>query len=276
MDFLSESEDIKDYETARRGPHTVHIKVDWKALLLDDLMDDFRDVSPSERRSRPGGRVEHFSYLPKGAPGRVFVRRSVRGGLIGALMRDVYLGARRPLRELRAAAAAREAGVAVAEILAVRATRVCGPLHRFMVVSREVPDAANLLDLAPRLFFREKRETILRLADELRRLHDAGIYHPDLTLKNILRNGSGIFLVDFDKALAVRRRRPLLGLRNLSRLNRSVEKLQRRRGWVTLADKLRFLRRYLGGRERLKETARFCQGGLGFHRLWWLLSGRSP
>jgi hypothetical protein len=44
---------------------------------------------------------------------------------------------------------------------------------------------------------------------------------------------------------------------------------------VSRTDKLRFLRRYLGGRDRIKELSQVCAQGLWFHRLWWSLSGQA-
>jgi tRNA A-37 threonylcarbamoyl transferase component Bud32 len=219
--------------------------------------------------------VEHFSYLPAGAPGRIFVRRAARGGALGSLLGGLYASADRPLRELRASAAARRAGVSVPEPLAVRSTRVRGPWRRFTVVTREVPDAADLLSLAPGLSPSRKRVLIHRVADEMRRLHDAGIYHADLTMKNILLSGEDVFIIDLDKATMTASPDERLAVRNLARLNRSVVKLFGGKGNVTRTDKLRFLRRYLGGSERVREMAAVCGSGLWVHRLWWALSGQA-
>jgi len=246
-------------------------------------VDDFRRVEWSERRAYAHGRVTHFSYQPRGAPSRVFVRRAARGGLIGKILGGLHLGGGRPIRELRAAVAARRAGVAVPEPVAVRATRAAGIFRRFTTVTLEIEGASNLLTLAPRLSGPEKRRTIERVAGEMRRLHEAGIYHGDLTLQNILANGAKVYFIDLDKALLRPRREESLDRMNLSRLNRSVEKLFGSRGCVTRTDRLRFLRCYLGdpaapagdARKRLRELARECASGLWFHRLWWSLSGQA-
>jgi len=206
------------------------------------------------------------------------VRRAVRGGLLGRVMGGLYLGVGRPLRELRAAAAARKAGVGVPEPLAVRATRAGGFFRRFTIVTREIEGASNLLVLIPTLSGPERRMLLERVADEMRRLHEAGVYHADLTLQNILTRGTDVYFIDLDKAILSSRRDESLDLMNLSRLNRSVEKLFRSKGIVSRADRLRFLRRYLGGdsaKGRLKDLARACASGLWFHRLWWSLSGQS-
>jgi tRNA A-37 threonylcarbamoyl transferase component Bud32 len=275
MSILTNSPDLEGFETVHSGPHTVLIRSDWRDALLEDLLADFSRLAAEERRVYRHGRVEHFSYEPRGAPGRVFVRHAVRGGLLGALLGGLHLGVARPLRELRAAAAARRAGVSVPEPLAVRATRVGGLFWRFTLVSSEIHGASNLLALAPTLPPARKHEALVRLADELRHLHSAGIYHADLTVKNILLSGTGIHIIDLDKARLSRARRESLDTMNLARLNRSVEKTLGKSTCVTRTDKLRFLLRYLGGRERLRELARDCTSGLWFHRLWWAMSGQA-
>jgi tRNA A-37 threonylcarbamoyl transferase component Bud32 len=185
------------------------------------------------------------------------------------------MGTGRPLQELRASAAARRAGVSVPEPVAVRATRAFGPWRRFSVVTREVPDASDLLSLAPGLPPSRKRALTLRVADEMRRLHDAGIYHADLTMKNILVSGDDVFIIDLDKAVLSVAPDERRAVRNLARLNRSIVKLFDGRGPVTRTDKLRFLRRYLRGRERVRELSTLCGEGLWMHRLWWALGGRT-
>ena len=267
--------DITGYETLGGGAWTVVIRPDWKSWLLEDLVDDFRRVDSTRRKSHAHGRVEHFSYQPRHAPARVFVRRAAHGGLFGAVMGGVYAGIKRPLRELRAAQVARGAGVNVAEPLAVLATRVFGPFYRLTIVSREVENASNLLALRSELTTSRKRELIERVADEMRRLHEAGVYHADLTLKNILVHGSSVTIIDLDKARLLGHRDQRMDIRNISRLNRSVVKLLGIGGLVTRTDKIRFLRRYLRGMERIKELSRLCGAGLWFHRLWWSLSGQA-
>jgi 3-deoxy-D-manno-octulosonic acid kinase len=55
-------------------------------------------------------------------------------------------------------------------------------------------------------------------------MHDLGVWHADLQVKNIMTDGAQIWLLDFDDA---RMEKPLSGLaraRNLLRLRRSLEK----------------------------------------------------
>ncbi|MBV8881716.1 MAG: hypothetical protein JO332_17295 [Planctomycetaceae bacterium] len=267
--------EIPGFETIERGSQTVLVRPEWKPWLLDDLQGGFGRVEPSRRRLYAHGRVAHFSYQPDGAPGRVFVRHATRGGLIGALLGGLYAGVDRPLRELRAVNAARSAGVSVPEPLAVVITRVGGPFARFTLVAREVENAQDLLTVASGPSSVGKRELLDRVADEMRRLHESGVYHADLTMKNILMSGTSVYIIDLDKAILARGRDERLDLMNLSRLNRSIVKLLGTRGFVSRTDKLRFLRRYLGGRDRIKELSQVCAQGLWFHRLWWSLSGQA-
>jgi hypothetical protein len=266
--------EIPGFETLRRGAHTILIRPAWKEFLLQDLDDDFARVDPASRKLYTHGRTTHFSYRPAGAPARVFVRKATRGGLLGALLGGLYLDVTRPLQELRAAATARDRGVGTPEPLAVRLTGT-GPFHRFAILSREIEDARDLLTVASAIAPAEKRSLIGRVAEEMRRLHEAGVYHADLTLKNILLGKDGVYIIDLDKARVPGRREEPMDVMNLSRLNRSVVKLFGGRGPVTRADKLRFLKRYLGGSSRLREFSLLCSQGLWAHRLWWSLSGQS-
>jgi hypothetical protein len=266
--------EIPGFESVSRGPHTVLIRPEWKACLLEDLLSDFSGVDPAVRRLYSHGRVAHFSYLPGGAPGRVFVRRARRGGLIGAVLGGLYTAVGRPLREVTAATVARRAGVGVPEPLAVRVTRVGGMFYRFTLVAREIEDAEDLLTVATAPPSGRKRALIDRVADEMRRLHESGVYHADLTMKNILMSGDSCYIIDLDKATLAPKRDERLDMMNLARLNRSIVKLLGPRGFVSRTDKLRFLRRYLGDRQRIKELSQLCAQGLWFHRLWWSVSGQ--
>ncbi len=267
--------DLDGFERISQDSLTVLVRPEWKGWLLDDLLRDFQGVPADARRVYAHGRVKHFSYRPQGAPARVFVRRASRGGLLGTVLGGLYAGGGRPIQELRAVQAARAAGVSVPEPLAVVA-RAAGPFYRLSLVSREIEGASDLLSLAGTLAPAEKRDLLRRVADEMRRLHEAGVYHADLTMKNILVAGDAVYIIDLDKALLTGRRDGRLDVANLSRLNRSIVKLFGGAGTtITRTDKIRFLLRYLGARDRVKELSTLCSQGLWAHRLWWTLSGQS-
>ena len=77
--------EIPGFETVQRGPHTVLIRPEWKASLLDDLLGDFDRVEPSRRRLYSHGRVAHFSYLPDGAPADQWRHHDAGHGLLAVL-----------------------------------------------------------------------------------------------------------------------------------------------------------------------------------------------
>lgn len=266
---------LSGYELVEEGATKVLIRSEWKESLLRDLLDDFADVGPKRRQVYGSGRAEHFSYLPEGGAGRVFVRRCVRGGFLRWLG-NLHLGNARPLREIRAVQASERAGIPVPEIVAAKATRAFGPFYRLVIVMREIPGAANLLHAAPALSATEKRRTIDRLADILRRMHQAGIYHTDLTVHNIVLDDEGeVHVIDFDKAHLVESMDRGRETKMLSRLNRSVEKTLGSMNCVTRADKLRLVRRCRGPQEALRELCDRCSSGLWVHRLWWSVTGQA-
>ncbi len=260
---------LEGYDTVYSGPHLVLVRPAWRPLLLEALLADFRDVPPGARR-RIAGRTEHFSYLPAGAPDRILVRQLARGGLV-SFAGNLHLGLGRVLRELAAADRAARAGLRVPEIVACRATQAGGPFWRFTLAVREIEGARDLLAVLPEAAPADRHRLLEDVALEIRKLHEAGVYHGDLNVKNILVRGREVYLVDFDKAVVRPAREPARDAANLARLNRSVEK--RLRDVVSRIDRLRFLAAYAGGRAGLPELARRCAAGLGFHRLWWSISG---
>jgi tRNA A-37 threonylcarbamoyl transferase component Bud32 len=80
----------------------------------------------------------------------------------------------------------------------------------------------------------------------LRQFHQAGFFHGDLQLKNILVSEEKPFLIDFDHSY----QRGILTApekrKNLLRLNRSVEKWKRLGLPISRTDRLRFFKAYAG------------------------------
>jgi 3-deoxy-D-manno-octulosonic acid kinase len=172
--------------------------------------------------------------------GRVVVRPYLRGGFLAPLARDRYLllGRPRPERELFLGLEARARGIPTPEPLAAvvypRAATYAGEL-----VTRLVPGAPDMAEL---LFAGElgpaERLRLCRAAGAfLRRLHDAGLRHPDLNLKNLLCRFDGgqwaLHVLDLDRArlgapvpAAARRRM-------VRRFFRSLAKWERRTGRQT-------------------------------------------
>jgi tRNA A-37 threonylcarbamoyl transferase component Bud32 len=99
-------------------------------------------------------------------------------------------------------------------------------------------------------------------------MHDAGIVHADLNLKNILLRTEGwpfrAWVIDFDKAAMVAEVDFQTRIDNLLRLERSFLKWPSSRPFARVSDRLRFLKAYLElypeWTPRLHDVARQCAG----------------
>jgi 3-deoxy-D-manno-octulosonic acid kinase len=193
-----------------------------------------------------GGRAAHpVTALPDG--GRAVVRRYLRGGAMRHLNRDRYFLGGRAFHEALVTERARAAGVNVPEVLAAAECRagVFGYTARLATrwIAHGREGAAWLRDAAP-----AARGAVLTLAGrQIARMHDAGVAHPDLNLRNLLiveppgATAPVVHLLDFDRArlypVAVPARRRA---RDLERLGRSARKLglalEERGGWGALRE----------------------------------------
>jgi 3-deoxy-D-manno-octulosonic acid kinase len=236
------------------------------------------------------GRAEMLR-IPLGSEGRPYgvVRHYRRGGMFEHLLRDGYLGRERFFREVRVTEEARARGVATVEVLAVRSQRVAPWVYRADLVTREIEGARDLQAYlesvagGERAWAREDRNrTVTRVAGLVRRMHDAGLHHADLNLKNVLVRGEGqdleCFVIDLDKARMLDEPVGHRGrLENLLRLYRSLEKRGFARATVTLRDMVRFAGVYSAGDRTLmaamKHWIRTPPLSLRMHRFFWRLAG---
>jgi tRNA A-37 threonylcarbamoyl transferase component Bud32 len=186
------------------------------------------------------GRGEAYG-VTLGAVGAV-VRHARRGGFLGPLLGDRYLGVPRLYRELAWSRRLADAGIPTPAFLA-GVWRRSGAVHRADVATARLAGSdlvALVFGSAPPAG--EARAAILRAVGRLvRRLHAAGFVHPDLQLRNVLVAGAPpeAWLLDVDscrEAAGTGDRR-----RNLRRFYRSWEKWNRLRGpLLTAADRAAF------------------------------------
>ena len=203
--------------------------------------------------------------------------------------RDILWGCNRPLNELATSEKASEQGVETAEVVALRFENVFGPLFRADIFTFEISDTEDLIVFlsshSVEQITARKKVLINRIAQSVRKMHDAGIYHADLHLKNILvkmDDPPGVYIIDLDKSdfcgnAAGGGLPPGRRMDNLLRLDRSLVKLQTLKPalrCITMTDRLRFLREYL--RECHLNDASDWKGLLRHHathhsghRLWW-------
>jgi 3-deoxy-D-manno-octulosonic acid kinase len=206
--------------------------------------------------SRQHGRPTWWRWQPEwhGGAGLV-VRQYAHGGLFAFLGGKLFLSAGRMRNEFATAIYARRRGVPTSAPVALRIERTRGPFVIAHYVSERIADTVNLLDLAEGrsadgIATGPRRRLAEAAASAIAAMHDAGIYHSDLNLTNVLvRDAFGrpeVFVIDFDKAKLMGHLSLEQRMANLMRLDRSTVKWAASRRAAHTADRLRFLRAYLG------------------------------
>ena len=161
---------------------------------------------------------------------RAVLRRYHRGGLVARLLSNQYLwlgkNLSRPWREWEVLELALAAGLPVPQPLGACICRT-GFWYRAALITAYLDDTEMLTERIERVEL--ERDDWFRLGLLVKRLHDAGIRHADLTSDNVLIDSANRFyLVDFDQARVM----PRLDdwqWRPLYRFQRSIEKRDRRR-----------------------------------------------
>lgn len=289
---------LPDYFTIlKKGRISLYIHKKYEVQLteqdLDILFDLYRDVKAGSSSIQPeatskgvlhdqyAGRAEagvsyhgrtpcRSIFLKSLNNGSFVVRDYWHGGLFGKILRDVFWHGLRPIQELVICESASKKGIQTIEIIAIIKNRFLGPFYKSKLISREIRNSTDLMELLLRYdkntFYAQKRDIISRVAHAIKEMHDAGIYHADLNLKNILlqtagRDKSVAYIIDLDKSKQFNELKPRSRMKNLMRLDRSWEKFRRNSskknrshvsctGYITNGDKIRFMREYLSSGRR--------------------------
>lgn len=190
-----------------------------------------------------GGREAHpvFSLSEQG---RVIVRAYRRGGVLGRINRKLYFRGHRAFDELFATIQAGAGGVQVPEVV-LAAERRLGLGYIATIATRwiegAVDGAAWLRTAAPAV----RAEALQEVGRQIGLMHEAGVAHPDLNLRNLLvvespdRTKPMVYLIDFDRARLSKGPTPRARrARDIQRLGRSARKLElpleRDNGWLAL------------------------------------------
>lgn len=208
-----EIEDL-GYSSVSNGITTVYYKE-----ACAELVEQIPVAGPIGEASDVSGRAA-IHYLGED----YVVRHLSHGGLFRRITGDRFLSTQRTLREMFISHELIAAGIPTPEIVAVRFVRR-EPGYAIAVISRRLPESVDLLT-----YLAEPRTDAsqqLRLAGALiRRMHDIGVLHADLHLKNILLDRQREpWIIDLDKsrifpaALNERQRAS-----NLKRFERSCRK----------------------------------------------------
>ncbi len=254
----------------RAGPWSVAIRENLREVLVSAGLENPQGLAAAGESRRAGRGRPAVITLPDES--RAVLRRYLHGGLAGKVTGSLFAGASRPLTELVATEKARRAEVSVPEVLAAFHRPVFPGLHRGWLLTREVTGAENLKDLlgdpevaAHRLFL---------TGSETRRLHEAGVWHADLHVGNVLVAGERVVLIDFDRARVPETVSAADRQLNLFRFDRSVVKLSLSGVVVPREVRLRFFDGYLDGAEESGRLLARGERSHGFHRLAWRLGIR--
>lgn len=269
------------YSLIQRGKTYLLLHNDYKESLLQRGIDEVRTFLRSSLSDTQyyEGRTLHPS-IPLGDGNRMVLRQYSHGGLLRAITGSLFFSGARSFRELALTEEIRSSGILTIQPIGAIHQIIFRPFYRAYLLTLEIQHAKNLIQ-----YFQEKcshlsyenllhkRNTIRTAGALLRQFHQKGFYHRDLQLKNLLVVGDQVLIIDFDrscrkKALSVRDR-----VKNLVRLNRSVEKWKRFGLPVTRTDRWRFLMAYAGGdREIIRAVRKALQTyslHLFFHRIGW-------
>ena len=210
-----------------------------------------RILKPAAAPARHFGRAG-LQAVTLADSGHALIRSCRHGGVLRHLTRDWFVSRPpRPFVELAVTAAARQRGLATAEVLAALVARGFGPWYRGWLVTRELEGARDLWAALREDLSGSEKEAVLRgVGHALRLMHASGIDHADLNLRNILVVGGKacpeIYVIDLDKARLFPGPAPAASAqRNLRRLLRSVNKLDgervrvRAEDWTCLMDAYR-------------------------------------
>ncbi|HTE44490.1 MAG TPA: lipopolysaccharide kinase InaA family protein [Gemmatimonadaceae bacterium] len=180
-------------------------------------------------RALAGRGVAYAVPLP-GDVERVVIRHNRHGGLFAPLTRDVFLAPTRAPLELHVSEALRARGVATPHVLGYVTYRATAGFQRADVMTREVPNSADLSTalLSDDASIRES--ALVATASVVRALSQAAARHHDLNVKNILLRGVDApapeaMVLDVDRVTFAGSSDDVLEA-NLARLLRSATKWQ--------------------------------------------------
>ena len=301
------------FAIVKRGNTTLFVKEKHKESILRIVLDkEFLHKSGNNTQVK-FGRGSYLSVpVTENSTERFVVRDYRHGGLLGKLFGGVFLNGNRPLKELFTSETASQRGVPSAEVIAIAKRRLWGLFYKAKFISKEIDGAVDMVEFlkksSPEFIQTYKKPVIFALVKLIRNMHDAGIYHADLHLKNILlkKDSTGEFtayIIDLDKSVVLDKLDIQQRIRNLLRLDRSLEKLRWLSGkdyksnvpvslddkpgeslnqkiaTISKTDRIRFFKAYMlfdsAIDKNWKMYIRQYPSHHSLHKFWWRVSGLS-
>ena len=293
------------FSTLNKGKVTLHIKKEYENRMSDQDIDGLFNLC---KEPSPGSNHADKNELNNSYQGRstcktllmeslgdesYIVREYWHGGMVGKIFKDFFCDGMRPVRELSVCEAASRGGIKTTEIIAIIKSKVFGPFYKFRLVTKEITESIDLIELlldsGKNQLFEQKKQIINELAKAVNDMHNVGIYHADLHLKNILvksdpGGGVHVYIIDLDKSKQYEKISFHRKMKNILRLDRSVVKMRRKNRElfsetfpVSKTDRIRFLKKYIElDSEAVKPLRYYLQSynnTHAFHKLWWSMGG---
>ena len=252
----------RSYFPIRKDKVFLVLKEEYRDGLLEQRIEDMEAFLQTHRETSKYllGRTPHPSVSLKDEK-RMVVRQYSHGGLLRIFTRDLYLFGARSIRELALTEKIRSRGIPTIQPIGAIHRSVLLLFYKAYLLSLEISGAKDLIqyfqEIGPhpsreRLLL--KRRTIRSAGLLIHQFHEAGFFHGDLQLKNILVSGEQLFLIDFDRSFQKDALTADEKKKNLLRLNRSVEKWKRLGLPITRTDCFRFFRTYAERDEEMRKT----------------------
>ncbi len=224
----------------RRDDGQLHVAVEGMATLASLSIHSARDaiaLSGRVLRDLPDRKNVYLAVGDKGYYLKVLRTRWRRLGRVD----------RRGVREFYNLLVCAEHGFAVPQPIAAGIDALSG---ESFVLAREIEAGVTLdalvLDLDPGVDRSRMRALLLEVADLTKSLHGKGVFHRDYYLCHLMLGKAGgtetLFLLDVERVLLEPARRSRWRIKDLAALSSSAPG-----NVVSRSDRLRFLKRYLGG-----------------------------
>lgn len=168
-----------------------------------------------------GGRGTVYRFQSGEGEGEGIVRVYRRGGAIRHVLKETYFFDNRPRREFAVHHHALQQGLSVPPLMGV-AWRQTGPAFRGRIATGYIH--ADHLQQWLKAASPPNTNRMHAVGESIRRMHDIGISHADLQVRNILMAQDRVYLIDFDRAVVHAQLADKSRLRNLMRLQRSFVK----------------------------------------------------
>ncbi len=215
------------HELRERGRVRVLVRADWAgAVPVDALLDGCPLTAwgrPVEHRLVGRGPV----HVLETDSGPIVAKRLERGGLLGGFLRTLFSDPTRSWHEADVAERLAAAGCRTPAVVVARTTRVGLGLYRLELATARIVRARDLLAAVPGA--PDRPDLALRTGRLLRRLHDVGLRHRDLQVKNLLvpHEGGELVVIDLDRC-RLDEQRPLDDAERLASLTRFARSLVKR------------------------------------------------